>query len=201
MTTTETGANSNKWIWIGLVAAALFCLCAAAIAGFLLLGIGRQVQQGVKTDPESSSRAAHKIVDGYELPPDYREQMSMDFLIYSFVMIGPDLSARSNAPIIMLAQFETGMDQEQAEQQLRRSFEQQSGRRGLNMELVEVKKMMIRGVETDVAIYEGADNNQTAMRQLIAAFPGKGGTAMLIIMGNVQEWNQVVMDDFIKSIR
>ena len=199
MTANQQTNKNTKWIWLGLGGAALFCLCAVAVAFFMFYRVGQQVKEGVKTDPESASKAAHEIVD-YDLPAGYQERMSMDILIYSFVMIGPE-SSNLDQPLIMLAQFQAGVDQKQMEQQLRQSFEQQSGSRGMNMKLVEVKKMTIRGEETEVAIYEGSDENGNSFRQLITAFPGKDGTAMLIIMGDAQGWDQSIIDDFIESIR
>ena len=101
----------------------------------------------------------------------------------------------------MLAQFETGVDQQQMEQQIRQAFEQQAGNRGQDMKLVEVKKKTIRGEETDVAIFEGTDQSGNNLRQLITSFPGKGGTVMLMIMGDALTWDQGMVDDFIESIR
>ena len=195
----EQGTNKNKWIWIGLGAALLFCCCAALVAFFVVRQAGQKLQEGMKTDPESASQAAHEIVD-YDLPPGYQEQMSMDVMIYSFVMIGPE-SMTTGGPLIMLAQFETGVDQQQMEQQIRQAFEQQAGNRGQDMKLVEVKKKTIRGEETDIAIFEGTDQNGNNLRQLITSFPGKGGTVMLMIMGDALTWDQGMVDDFIESIR
>ena len=195
----EQGTNKNKWIWIGLGAALLFCCCAALVAFFVVRQAGQKLQEGMKTDPESASQAAHEIVD-YDLPPGYQEQMSMDVMIYSFVVIGPE-STTTGGPLIMLAQFETGVDQQQMEQQIRQAFEQQAGNRGQDMKLVEVKKKTIRGEETDVAIFEGTDQSGNNLRQLITSFPGKGGTVMLMIMGDALTWDQGMVDDFIESIR
>jgi hypothetical protein len=114
-------------------------------------------------------------------------------------MIGPEESPTAR-PIIMLAQFQAGVNQQQTEEQIRQSFEQQSGRRGLTMELKEVKQMTIRGEETDVVIYEGTDDSGLAMRQLVATFPGKDGTAMLMIMGSPMQWDDDEIDQFIESI-
>jgi hypothetical protein len=200
MTINEQGKNNNKWIWIGLGAAVLFCCCAVLVAGYLFTQIGKRVQEGVKTDPESSSKMAHAIVD-YELPSGYKEQMAMNVFAYTFVMIGPEAQGTVSGPVIMLAQFnQAGLDQKQMEQQIRRSFEQQSGQRGMNMKVVEVKKMTIRGEEVEVATYEGTDDNGNAVRELISSFPGKEGTAMLIIMGSAKSWDPDIIDAFIKSI-
>jgi hypothetical protein len=198
MNTNEQGSNNNKWIWIGLGAAVLLCCCAVIVAGLVFRQVGKKVQEGVKTDPASASKAAHEIVD-YTLPDGYQEQMTMDILFYSFVIIAPESSA-SGEPLIMLAQFQAGADDKQMEEQIRQSFEQQSGRRGMTMELKEIKKMMIRGEERQVAIYEGTDQSGVSMRQLIATFPGKNGTAMLMIMGSPLGWDDDEINQFIESI-
>ena len=199
MTINEQG-NKNKWIWIGLGAAVLFCCCAVLVAFFVFRQAGQKIKDGVKTDPVAASEAAHKIVD-YNLPPGYQEQMSMDILFYSFVIIAPESSGSATDPIIMLAQFsQSGTDRKQMEEQLRRSFEQQSGRRGADMQVVEVKTMTIRGEEVEVTTFEGTDQNGNVLRQLITSFPGKDGTAMLMIIGSAQEWDQKLVDGFIESI-
>lgn len=202
MTVTNEPGNKNKWIWIGLGAALLFCCCAVLAAYLVFRQAGQTLQDGMKTDPESAAQAAHKIAD-YDLPPGYQEQMSMDILFYSFVIIAPDTDTQpTTSPLIMLAQFsQTGMDREQMEQQLRQAFEQQSGQRGADMQVVEVKNMVIRGEEVEVTIFEGTDTNGYVMRQLITSFPGKDGTAMLMIMGSPSIWDDDLIDDFIESIR
>jgi hypothetical protein len=202
MTTTEASKNNNKWIWIGLGAAGLFCLCAVGVAILLFMRVGQQFKEGMKTDPQGASEAAHAIAD-YELPTGYKERISMDFFAYSVVMIGPDAEGSSSAaakPMIMLTQFQVAANQQQMEEQMRRSFEQQSGRRGLKMEVVEVKQMTIRGDEVDVTTYEGTDENGFVMRELITTFPGKDGTALLMIIGPAEYWDQKEIDQFVESI-
>ena len=202
MTTVEANKKNNKWIWIALSASALFCLCAVAVAAFLFLRMGRAFQEGMRTDPQGASQAAHAIAD-YELPEGYQEQFAMDFMGYAMVMIGPDSPSSpssSGKPLIMLAQFQVAMDQQQMEEQMRRSLEQQSGRRGLTMKVVESRKMTIRGQEVDVVTFEGTDSNGFVIRQLLTTFPGKDGTAMLMIMGPAQFWDKTEIDQFVESI-
>ena len=202
MTTTNAQGSNNKWIWIGLGAALLFCACAALVAFLVFRQAGQKIREGVKNDPVAAAEAAHKIVDSYELPPGYQERVAMDILVYSFVMIAPEAGTAGNAPLIMLAQFsQIGTDRKQMEEQIRQAFEQQSGNRGSNLKLVEVKKMTIRGEEVDVTIFEGTDQNGYILRQLVTSFPGKKGTAMLMIMGSPSAWDETEIDDFLKSIR
>lgn len=202
MTLVEPNKKSNKWLWIGLGGALVFCLCAVGVAALLFTSVGAQFKKGIKTDPESAAKAAHKIID-YELPPGYQEESAMDFFVYSLVMISdksPHTSSSLRKPMITLAQFQAGVNQEQMEQQLRQSFEQQSGQRGDSMKVVETKTVTIRGTETEVIIYEGTTQNGKVMRQLITTFPGKGGTAMLMIVGSAVNWDQEEIDTFIESI-
>jgi hypothetical protein len=202
MAVTEANKNNNKWIWIGLGAAALFCLCAFGVAALVFMRIGQQFKESMKTDPAGASKAAHAIAE-YELPEGYEEKIAMDFFAYTMVMMGPESAvtpSSSARPMIMLAQFRVATNQQQMEEQMRRSFEQQSGRRGLKMEIVDVKKMTIRGKEVDVTTFEGTDNNGFVMRQVIATFPGKDGTAFLMIMGPAQTWDKEEIDQFIESI-
>jgi hypothetical protein len=197
----QPSTNKNKWIWIGLGAALLFCCGAVLVATLVFWQAGKKIQQGMKTDPEAAAQAAHKIAD-YDLPEGYQEQVAMEIMFYSFVMIGPESSTGMlNGPMFMLAQFQAGVNQEQMEEQLRQSFEQQVGNRGLNMSLVNVEEKTIRGEETQVATYEGSDDNGHVFRQVITSFPGKDGIAMLMIMGPVESWDQDLVDAFIESIR
>ena len=201
MTVNQPTTNKNKWIWIGLGAALLFCCGAVLVAGLVFWQAGKKIQEGVKADPEAAAEAAHKIAD-YDLPEGYQEQVAMEIMFYSFVMIGPEYSSGSaTGPVFMLAQFKAGVNQEQMEEQLRKSFEQQAGNRGLSLSLVKVEDKTIRGEETQVATYEGTDENGLVIRQVITSFPGKDGAAMLMIMGPADLWDQDAIDAFIESIR
>jgi len=199
MTVTEQGNKNTRWIWIGLGGAALFCLCAVAIAMFTFYKIGQKVSDGVNADPEAASQAAHEIAD-YDLPPGYQEQMAMSIVFYSFVTIAPE-TYNSGEPIIMLAQFQTGANQQQMEQQMRQSMEQQYNTRGVDMRLVESKDATIRGEETVINIYEGSDQYGNTLRQLITSFPGKDGIAILMVMGEASQWDKELINEFVQSIR
>lgn len=202
MTNIEAKKSNTKWIWIGLGAAALFCLCAVGVAVFVIARMGQQFREGMKTDPQGASEAAHAIAD-YELPEGYQEQVAMDFFTYTMVMMGPEESGASSnvaGPMIMLAQFQMATNPQQMQEQMRRSFEQQAGRRGVTMEVVEVKQMTIRGEEVDVTILEGKDDEGFILRELVTTFPGKDGTAFLMIIGPAQFWDKDEIDQFVESI-
>jgi hypothetical protein len=172
------------------------------VAVLVFMRMGQQFKEGMKTDPQAASEAAHAIAD-YELPAGYEEKIAMDFFVYTMVMMGPESSTTPSSaarPMIMLAQFRVATNQQQMEEQMRRSFEQQSGWRGLKMKVVDVKKMTLRGKEVDVTTFEGTDDNGFVMRQVLATFPGKDGTALLMIMGPAQTRDKQEIDQFVESI-
>ena len=68
------------------------------------------------------------------------------------------------------------------------------------MKVVEVRQMTIRGEEVDVTTFEGTDERGFVLRQIITTFPGKDGTALLMIMGAAQTWDEAEIDQFIESI-
>lgn len=200
MTVTEAGKNSNKKIWIGLGAAALFCLCAVAFAAVIFIRMGQQLQQGIKDDPQAAAETARAIAD-YELPEGYHEEFVMNILTTSMVFMSPTSSdAYARKPTIMLAQFKAIGDEEQIKEQMRQSMARQKGLGDISMQLVDVKKMNIRGEEVEVGTYEGASVDGLTMRQVITTFPGKNGVAMLMISGPSEFWNEEEINAFIESI-
>jgi hypothetical protein len=193
-----TTQNKYKSLWIGLGAASLLFCCAVLVAFLVFREVGKKVQSGLQMDPESAAQSAREFVD-YDLPDGYTEQMAMDMIVYTFVIIGP-ASYENTGPTIMFAHFSpVAGNQQQLEQQVRQSFNQQVG--GADMTLVEIKTMTIRGEETEVAIYEGLDEYGDEVRQLITSFPARTGIIMLMIFGDIETWDQDMVDEFIESIR
>jgi len=199
--TNEQGNKNTKRIWIGLGAAALFFLCSVAVAVLVFYEIGERVPNRTATNPEIVSKVAHDIAE-YQLPQGYREHMAIEFKSYSLVMFEPFTFTTYGNPVMALAQFSsTTTDQQNMEDQIRTSFEQQAGMSGIDMQQVNVKKTTLRNEEVEVITYEGVDEKGKNIRQLIASFPGKDGTAMLMIMGDIEFWDQYIVDRFMSSIR
>jgi hypothetical protein len=197
----EATDMKNRNLLIGIGAVAALCICAAVVSALVLREAGSRVMKTLKRDPAEVSKVGEQIAD-YSVPDGYEQQMAMSLLSYKFVVIGR--ASGQWGMLIMLAQFEgTGMqasDQEAFEEQMQRSFEQQSGRRGINMRVVEVKQMPIRGEEATVKVSEGTDQSGITLRQLMTVFPGKEGVAMVMIEGSENEWDQEVVDEFLQSI-
>jgi hypothetical protein len=193
----QTKKNRNIWIAVGVVGA--LCLVASVVTYFVIRQIGTQVGQALKTDPAEVSAVSDKIAQ-YDLPPGFGAQMSMSILMYDLVMIAPTQPS-SNTTMIMLMQFSggTGLDQEQMQEQVRQSFEQQSGQRGIQMTVVETRQETIRGEQVTVTISEGGSAGMK-LRQLMTVFTGNSGPTVLMIQGNASDWDEELISNFLHSI-
>jgi len=190
----------NKKLWIAFGVVLALCLCVG-IGGFLVMrSVGTRMADSVKADPAEVEQVGKRIAD-YTVPSGYTQTMAMSILGSDFVFIGPEDSG--NGMLIMMMQFSSSMnsDPETFQEQMQRSFEQQSGRRGLNMKVVETKTMSIRGQDVEVSILEGTDENGTSLCQLLTSFEGKSGTVMFMAQGLTEAWDQDMLDDFLLSIQ
>ncbi|MEW5940683.1 MAG: hypothetical protein AB1750_13525 [Chloroflexota bacterium] len=186
-----TAPKSNKTLII-VGAVALFCLCVCAVAVFAFRSIGKSVV----TDPAQVEALAGKIAK-YQVPPGYSEVGGMDLGIYQFIMLG---SSADPNDTIMLANINVATDPQQMQEQMQRTFEQQTGTPGMTWKTVENRKMTIRGQEVNVEIREGQVEGGPALRQLITAFEGENGTVIVMAQGDAATWDQELLDDFLASI-
>lgn len=196
----ETKSNKSRNIWIAVGVVGALCLVACVVAYFVIRQVGTQVGEAIKTDPAEVAAVSDKIAQ-YNLPPGYKAQMSMSILMYDMVVIAPSQSG-SNSMMIMLMQFngDVGMSQEQMQEQVRQSFEQQSGQGGAPMTVVETRQDTIRGEQVTISISEG-ESAGVKMRQLMTVFTGDGGPTVLMIQGAVSDWDEQLILNFIHSIR
>ncbi len=190
-------SNARKWlIPAGIVAG----LCIAACAVILLVArqAGTQFGRAFKTDATGVAQVGSRIAD-FDLPPGYEQGAGMSIFMYDFVMYEPLQSSGGMSIFLMQFKGAGGYSTEQ----MQHAMQQQSGQSAANMKVVSTYQMMIRGQKSTVIIEEGSATSTPAIviRELIAVFPGKGGTAMLMMTGAKDSWNQPLADKFIASIR
>jgi hypothetical protein len=182
-----------------LVAIVLFLCCVAGL-GVTLLGT-RLVGRAFITNPDKVQAVGREIAD-YDVPAGYDEMFAMNVLGMQMVAIGPrDTAADTMA--IMLAQFpaEVGFSQQEIERQMKQALARQIGLGGANMTIVGQEQVVIRGEPVTLTVREGTAEDGEPMRQVTGLFQGKGGPAMLMVIGEVNTWDQAVLDRFIASIR
>lgn len=190
--------SRNTKIVVGVIVGLLaFCCIAAVIAVAATSYFGSQMVEDI-ANPESAAEVAGGIVD-YQLPSGFHEQGSMSVLGMKTAFF---VSDNSDA-MIMLMEFPSSLatDQEEMQRQMEQAFAQQSGQQGLEMYQVSTEEVIINGQTVILSVQEGTDSNNTQVRQNIAAFEGKSGnTAMLMIVGPLESWDEEGIDSFIDSL-
>ena len=193
--------NKNRNIWIAVGVVSGLCLVACVVAFFVLRQVGTQVSQAIKTNPADVQAVSDKIAK-YDMPPGYKAQLSMSFVVYDMVMLAPSQSG-SSSMIIMMMQFSGGganLDRQQMEQQMQQASQQQGGQPGMQMKVVETREETIRGEKVTVTVSEGTSQGIT-IRQWMTVFQGNGGPTVLMIQGSTSDWNDQLISNFIQSIR
>ena len=188
-------SNKQKWL-IGIGVVAGLCVCAAAVAILVLREAASRVTDSFKTDPTSIAEVGHGIAE-YDVPPGYQESMAMSFFTYDMIAMAPTSDPESGS-MIMMMQFAGAAAASPEEMQ--RAMEQQTGRPGSQMTIVESRTEIIRGEEVAVTISESKTEG-FKLRQLVAVFRGNRGPTMLMIQGPSEGWDKAMIETFIKSIR
>lgn len=194
METTPKPANKNRTVWIIVGVVSVLCIIACAVT-FLVLGkMGSDMFNFNPTDVQAVSDE----IAQYDMPPGYKPVMSMSFpSMYDMVALAND-----SGTMIMLMQFtgNMGLSEEQMQEQMRQSFEQQSGQGGVQMQVVETREDTIRGQKVTITVSEGTNQGVT-MRQWMTVFAGNGGPTVLMIQGSASNWDDDLITNFIHSIR
>ncbi len=182
-----------------LVAIALFLCCVAGL-GATLLGT-RLIGRAFITNPERVQAVGRQIAE-YDVPPGYQEMFAMNVMGLKVVAIGPSAAA-SDLTMIMLMQFPAGMEmnREEIQRQVERALARQTGLGSADMTRVGEEQTVIKGESVTLTVREGGTERGENLRQISGLFRGNGGPAVLVIMGDASAWDQVMVDQFIDSIR
>jgi hypothetical protein len=70
-----------------------------------------------------------------------------------------------------------------------------------NTRVIDGRPLTIRGQDSYLEISEGTSSDGTTYRVAAATFPGKGGPALLMIAGPLDEWDIEMIDTFVASIQ
>lgn len=191
----EQKSNTTRIIVIVAAVAAGLCLISCVVVVILFLGIGRSVSNAVEVSPQEVSVAIEKIAS-IDIPATFQPGTSMDIMGMTFVFY----ESTDGQSALMIFQMPTAMELTDANiRQLEKQMERQSGRRLENFKTIEQYDATIRGEPGKVIIQEGTSNG-SSFRQMLVIFQGKGGLAMMSIMGPTSSWDQSTYDRLVKSI-
>jgi len=188
---------NKKLLIIILAVVGVLCLCAIIAGIIFVTQAGKLVSQTVSTDTGEVQSSAAAIAD-YTLTAGYTETFGMNLLGVS--MVG--FSSSDKEQMLMMYQFPTagGMDPDQLAEQMRQMSESQTGQIS-NLRQVDSYPVTIRGQETEMIVYEGSSNEGATIREVMAVFEGKGGTAFFMAVGPQASWDQSAIDQFVGSLR
>ena len=187
-------------IIIGVVAGVLIlCLAICVVGGLFINTLGKNIAADAKPDPDKAAQTAADIAD-FTPPEGYQPMTGMKILGYTIVVYTKEGSA---SDFLMLMQI-PGLNEmnDTTIQQMQQAIERQ-GRGNLdNKRVIDTRDLTIRGKPARAIVQEGTTKGGSeTVRQLMVAFQGKGGVAMLMLTASAAEWDQASIDQMIESIR
>lgn len=190
----------NTKIIIGIVIGLIvLCFIACVLIALGLGLVGRQVTRSVQLTPENAAQTAAEIAD-FTPPAGFQPTASVNIL--GIKMVTYETQGQANNSALFLMQLPTQGEISQAQiEQLQRRLEQQTGRNLSNLRTIDSRSATIRGQPGQVILQEGTSTDNVTYRQLLVAFHGKGGTALIAVYGPANTWDQAAYDQMIQSIR
>ena len=192
--------RNTKTVLIVLGVVLVLCICSCVGFGVFAPAIGGMfMSQSVATEPGDVAAIGSNVVD-YETPPGYEAVFGMSFFGFDLVGLGSD--KENPEMLIFLMQFPEWAQADQAsmEAQLQQSVNQQLDSGEMQLETAGEQEVIIGDQPVTLTIREGSNAEGQSVRQVTGIFQGKGGPAILMIMGNVESWDQAAVDQFLASI-
>ena len=183
-----------------ILTAILLFLCCVGGLGLTLLGT-RLIGRVFITNPDRVRAVGQQIAD-YDVPADYEEMLAMNVMGIKMVAIGSTTPSPSFMMIVLM-QFPRGLGvtQEEMERQIEQAMARQGGLGDADMTIVWQEETTIKGEPVTLTVREGTTGGGEHLRQMSGLFPGKGGPAMVMVIGETAVWDQPAVDLFIASIR
>ena len=151
----------------------------------------------LKDDPDYAAQVAHTMID-YDLPLGYREQSAMQVKTYYTLAIIASNDHPTNLITIQPAS-DLLINPEWGERSQERAA-QEIGDLRYQTHTVSVQDVLIRNQPSRLRMLEGQDEDGHDIRQALSAFTGKNGNVLVIIVGDIETWDQAMIDKFLSSI-
>jgi len=162
--------------------------CLVLLA-FLLTACG--VNATINTNAGKVASVAAEIAD-FDLPAGYSPEFSANLEGYTLVSYNPN-DGHSH---LYLIQFEKDKKLASMVGQIAPgSYDPQT-----RMTIIETRPIIVREQEVTIYISEGVTSEGETYRQMMLAFQGNGGPALVMLSEPVVRWNQEKVDAFVASI-
>lgn len=152
------------------------------------------VNVGIHANPEDVANAAAEIVD-FDLPTGYSPEFSASLEGYSLVSYNPG----DEHSHLFLIQSEEEKDAEKLAGMVNRiapgAFDPKT-----RITIIETKSITVREEEVTMVTSEGVTSDGETYRQIMVAFTGNGGPALLLFSEPVSTWNPDKVNSLLTSI-
>jgi len=159
---------------------------------FLLTACG--VNATINTDPDKVATSAAEIA-GFDLPAGYSPEFCASVEGYTLVSYNPG-DGHSH---LYLIQSEKESDGEKLTRMVDQiapgTYDPQT-----RVEIIETHPALVRNQEVTIVTSKGITSEGETYRQVMIAFQGNGGPALVMLSEPVARWNQEKVDAFIASI-
>jgi len=190
-------SRNTKIILIIVCSVLLVCLLACGAGYIFFRNVGQNVMESAADTPEEAAAMGREIAE-FTLPRGYKAQSGINLMGIKMVFYG---QSKDTDRMIMLLEMPVNEElNDSSFEQMRTQMEQQSGRRMENVKTIQDRALTIRGKPGRVVIQEGTAG-ETKMRQMMVAFQGKSGLALLMVTGASKGWDQSAYNKMIKSIK
>lgn len=195
--------KTTKIILIVIGSLMLVCICAVSALSVTGLWSFTQVAKWAKTNTTRDLYEVASMVNEIAtitLPDGFGSPYGMH--IGEITSVG--FASRSRNTHILLTQFPAGtiMNTEEMLNLISQySANPDHSGNSSNLQVIEGKPVTIRDQDAYLEISEGTSSDGTTYRTAVATFEGKGGPAMVMITGPLEEWDMTMIDSFIASMQ
>jgi hypothetical protein len=179
----------------------VICGCASAV----LFGTGlwsmrelvRWADTNTSEDPQDVATIAAEIAE-FDLPAEFGSPYGMHFM--DFTSVG--YLSQSGHTHIYLTQFpkDAHVDVDEMMRMLNQGGQAEGPWVGSQITEVEQKPVTVRGQESTLSIGEGQSSDGEVFRVATVSFQGKGGQALLMVAGPLDEWDLEMVETLVTSV-
>ena len=189
-------------IIIGVLAGLLGLCLIACVAVFLFLRVAgprvaQTIEKSVVSEPGNVPATASEIAD-FSLPAGYSPLTSINLLGIKMAMYD---GGGADHFLAILQLPNQGEINDTSIQEMEQALSQGSSRNLSNLNTVNQQDLTIRGQPAKLIVQEGTNSDGSSFRQVLVAFQGKGGPALMAVMGPTAGWDQAQVDSLVQSIR
>ena len=162
-------------------------------------GLAHSIHQSTwKNDPAKAAEIAHSLTD-YGLPAGYQETSCSQVMDASQVILAP-ADGSNGGMTILLMQESMAMNDREIASEMEAAWAKEVGAHTYITSRTSTETVTIDGQETIVSYRAGTDETGQSVRQLVTVFNGKTGWTVLVIVSPLASWNQVLVDEFLRSL-